>query len=328
MISKAWFKNVLDVVPGEKGYHPVRFTAEQLQLYGENEAFRVRSQCSSGGMLDLLTDSTFVRITYYVEEGCRDWLYFDLYVNNRFVGSIGSDELKTGEGSVLFELQGIHKPGSLRRVSIYLPHVAVLHITGIEFSNESVVEEAPSHAKQLLCLGDSITQGMDAKRPSSAYPVLLSRYLGMNLLNHGVGGYFFNKDSLDRRLPYQPDWITVAYGTNDWHRWNTLSELESKAEGYLSTLKELYPDAMLFVMTPIWRADWNEPKAMGSFAEVMGTIEKVSRSIGGIQLIDGLDIVPHQPSYYGDRTVHPSDEGFLHMALNMLKRMRADGNRG
>lgn len=322
MIDKVSFHNTHDVLHDEQGALPVRFTNKQFHIYEETEGFYVRSKCPAGVKLECITDSSFLHISYYIEGWCRESLYFDLYVNDQFIETAGMDQLKVGTEEVQFNLDKSTAPGSSKKVTVYLPHMAVIRLKGIQFSENAVVEKTKSHRKNLLCLGDSITQGMDARHPSSTYPVQLGHHFGMNVLNHGVGGYYFEKESLDQQLPYQPDLITIAYGTNDWNKWSSLSELKDQCEDYLSTVRELYPTAKTFVMTPIWRVDINEPKAMGSFQEVDKIITEVSNQIDGMHHINGLELVPHLISYFGDERVHPSDEGFLHMALNIAKSIR------
>ena len=66
-----------------------------------------------------------------------------------------------------------------------------------------------------LALGDSITQGMVAIRPSGIYPSLISERFGLGLINAGVGGIRFDSDEIDY-IGFEPDIITVALGCNDW----------------------------------------------------------------------------------------------------------------
>jgi len=37
-------------------------------------------------------------------------------------------------------------------------------------------------------------------------------------------------------------------------------------------------------------------------------------------VIDGLDLVPHHDDFYVDG-LHPTDQGFLHMALHLAQRI-------
>ena len=76
-----------------------------------------------------------------------------------------------------------------------------VRIKAIEIEDGSVVEEYYSETEQreLYCaLGFNNTR-YDCQNPSSAYPVQLSKMLGMKMINHGVGGYVFNEKSLMKK---------------------------------------------------------------------------------------------------------------------------------
>ena len=102
--------------------------------------------------------------------------------------------------------------------------------------HESFNKRVAAGKVDLVFIGDSITQGMDARGPASAYAVQLARVLDVELLNQGVGGHIFDLDALDDELPYHPDIITIAYGTNDWSRDTTREEISSRVERYLTRL--------------------------------------------------------------------------------------------
>jgi hypothetical protein len=77
-----------------------------------------------------------------------------------------------------FELPMLQHPV---RLTVYLPQLVQIKLFNLEVSPGAGVEKAPRFPRNLLCLGDSITQGMEAVHPSFSYPVLLSRFLNMNL---------------------------------------------------------------------------------------------------------------------------------------------------
>lgn len=149
-----------------------RFSKRQKDMYSENGGLRVRSLCASGICFDFITDSSYVKIEYKVLDKARDFGYFDLYIDNIFVESVGDDQACKG-GTVEFKIPKINR--SEHRVTIYLPHLLELGIVGFEVEKTANVIPIKKEEKLLLCLGDSITQGMDAKYPSSAYPVQLAR---------------------------------------------------------------------------------------------------------------------------------------------------------
>ncbi|MEK3722857.1 SGNH/GDSL hydrolase family protein [Paenibacillus sp. FSL H8-0034] len=311
-----WLFNQLTVEKTKDGWKPLRFTEGQLKQYGKREVHGLRSYCPAGVGLALLTDAKWLRLSYTILDKIRDFAYFDLLVDGIMVSSFEHLPVSLGTHVSTFLLP---EHGGMRSVTIYLPQTVQLVLHDLQLSSGAVVETVEARPKRLLCLGDSITQGMDSLHPSNTYPVLLSNFLNMQLLNQGVGGYFFNADSLDVSLPYHPELITVAYGTNDWSRCRTIAEFREHCANYMRMLVFLYPEARIFTMTPIWRRDMHEQKGTFSFLEINQAIAGVCSFFPNVRVIDGLSLVPHVPSLFDAGGVHPTDEGFLHLALNLLK---------
>lgn len=141
-----------------------------------------------------------------------------------------------------------------------------------------------------------------------------------HLLNQGVGGYIFNADSLDENLPFKPQIVTVAYGTNDWVRYETMAQFRYQCSAYIDAVSRHYSYARIFVMTPIWRKIRNERKPLGTFDELVQTIKEICADHPSIHVIDGESLVAHCGRLFADGT-HPTDEGFAHMALNLYKQI-------
>ncbi len=308
-------KNTLDIDVSD-GVRYKRFTPGQYEEYGKQAFLLLRSNCPAGVCLDLCTDSDYIAVSYQVREKARNWLYFDCYVDGVLCCSAGQVPVGGGAGEMRCDLP--NEKGASRRVTVYLPHLVELVLTGVGLSDNASVRATSPFEKNLLCLGDSITQGMSALRPSSAYPVQLARYFGMNLLNQGVGGYFFEQNSLDKGIAYQPDIVTVAYGTNDWTVCKTPGEYREKVRGYFKTLTDVFPEAQIFVITPVWRSDCADMRPIGGFPVVSDILREELRMYPQIGVIDGQTVMPHIPTLFNDG-LHPNDEGFMHYALKLIQ---------
>ena len=117
-----------------------------------------------------------------------------------------------------------------------MPHLVVVKIK-TPIANEPLIP-IKENKKFWLAIGDSITQGMVAKRPSFTYPVNVARVMGYELLNWGVGGDSFNAKLLDF-VGREPDLITIALGCNDWDHFS-LNEIQKNATDYVEKLCSLY----------------------------------------------------------------------------------------
>ncbi|RKN76012.1 SGNH/GDSL hydrolase family protein [Paenibacillus ginsengarvi] len=326
MSQTSWFKNCLRVIQKEDGgLWPIRFTEAQFDAYRSSEARHIRSLCASGAMIDIVTDSATLTFDYSIGGAARNWLYFDLYIDGMFVQSSGQAPITDKQGTFHVDLTNFcGTSADKRHVSLYLPHLVEMTLFNIQLSAGASAEPAAPRAKNLLALGDSITQGMDAKRPAAAYPLLVAQALDMHVLNHGVGGYVFNASSIDPTMSYQPDLITVAYGTNDWNSYQTIDALREACIAYMDKLTQTYPGVPVLFLTPIWRKDWNEPKPMGTFAQLCTILGDIAASYAQVRVLDGLKLVPHQLLFMGDG-VHPNDEGFQYMASGIVRAIE-EGN--
>ncbi len=311
------FHNCLTLRKQAEGVAVCRFSEAQLAVYAQDEALRLRSCCPSGSCLDFVTDATEVVISYQVGKACRNWLNFDLLIDGIMVGTAGGSVEIPGIQQVQFELGNGRK-----HVTLYLPHTVELLLSAVELPAGAMVAAAPRHQQNLLCLGDSITQGMDARHPAAIYPVLLARFLELNLLNQAVGGYHFHPDSLDETLDYRPDLITVAYGTNDWGHQFPMDAIERNCRAYLQRLTGIFPNVPVKLITPIWRQDHQEKRPAGTLSGVIALIAHVAAGFPQIQIVRGWELVPQLPEYFGDGRLHPNDEGFARLALGLVQRMR------
>ena len=262
------------------------------------------AEATTGIRLDFLTDADSVRI-----ETGSDGKY-DILVNDLLRGQFLSSPdcraafipLRGGTNRVTFTLPSHGTPGSIRSVEIP--------------DNASV--EKPAYRRKMLFLGDSITQGWNAKYDSGSFAYLVSRYFDADSVIQGVGGAFFTPDTVTD-IGFSPDTVIVAYGTNDWNWFPTLEKLRAEAGETLRRIRERYGEADIAVLTPLWREDIEQPKAMGTFSECVSVIREEAERLG-LRVIDGLGLLPPVTDFMAD-AVHPNDAGFALCALNLIKEL-------
>jgi lysophospholipase L1-like esterase len=298
----------------ESGLLLHRHTEKQIAYYAEtSESWSIRSRCTAGISLNIRTDSRTLDLVGRIQAGARNYAGFDVEVDGRAIAAIRmntSDETQTIR---LFDFE----TQAERQVSITFPQSAIVELDAITVEDDSQTSPPSPAPRKYLALGDSITQGMDARGPASAYVVQLARMLDTELLNLGVGGHIFDLDALDDDLPYKPDIVTIAYGTNDWTRGTTREQILNTVERYLSRLLDTVAgSADVYVLTPIWRAIGQEAKPGGTLIEFSSAIAEVASGFPDITIVDGTTLVPHRDDLLPGGT-HPNDEGFLHYALNL-----------
>ena len=340
-LSEDYFEGVVDVVRGGEGVVLKRVTDLQMGHYeGCNDRWPLRAACNAGGVLVLRTDSRVLDLSFVVDRGARQYLGLDVSVDGVVVRSVYVDDFEKpsditvtnnedGNAQVMLAEGGRFKvrlfeyeDKVVRSVRVYLPQSVAVFLTGVEVDDGAVVAPEVRSGRKLLCLGDSITQGMDSLSPMSAYATQLAKLLDAELLNQGVGGHVFDVDSFDAQLDFDADVVTIAYGTNDWNGNKTVEEIEKNVRGYLEVVRRRYPSADIFVLGPIWRTIGHEERAGGTLWDFSKVILDVAQEFEGVRCVDGLALVPHQERLVPDGT-HPNDEGFLYYALNLFRVMNA-----
>jgi len=347
-------RNYLGFLEGDDGYCSfIRFTGEQLRLYGADPLFRNLSMCSSGVYLSLVTDGD--RLSF----DCRTLeLVSQILPAIAELGWDGVKEIIRGLTKKIEQRAPLPKPrekfdlvtddgqrvsrmpknGHLSfefrnearrtmRLRLYFPVFPYVAVRRLE-SNGSL-EPDETTLPRILCLGDSITQGFNAVHPSLTWTSRLADLLGVDALNQGVGGYYFDSASLDGLEVLagegrsRPGLITVAYGTNDWDLVPELPTLRDNARRYFERLAGLFPGVPAYVLTPIWRGDMDKPKACGGFDEVVRVIAEEAGRCPDNRIIDGLTIPIHDRKYFQDNWLHPNEEGFRVMADRLFEAIRA-----
>ena len=311
-----------------EGFCFSRFTAEQNVLYkNRNEDCYLRSLSTSGIKLSFKTDSKTLFMKVKTSPGSsRKYFSVDVFVNDESVGSINNFsfctmpqkyvgvELALGEYEKNFELWS-----GMKVVTVYLPWSVDTVIEEISIDDGAVIQPV-KRSKTLLAFGDSITQGYDALQSSMTYVARLARALDADETNKGIGGEMFFPELAASEEGFVPDYVTVAYGVNDWsHR--PRAEFEENCRGFFRELSRNYPNSKKFVITPIWVACCAETRPTGKFDELDGIIRACIED-ESIKVISGIDLVPHEPELFADLEVHPTDKGFEHYFENLFKNIK------
>ena len=279
-----------------------RFTDEEELFYKRRDAEQGRSfskRCSApaGIKLSFNTDSRSIKISAAVEPATsRSYFSFDVFENGKLLGYIDNfkeNELSENYTEVELPLGRYTKAFALSdgesAVTVYLPWSVYIDDIEIELDDGASVKPVKPE-KKLLVYGDSITQGYDALRPSNRYAARLAEYLGAEEINKAIGGEIFVPELVKARLDFEPDYISVAYGTNDWSTTDGKNFTRDAADFYKS-LSENYPNAKIFALTPIWRADFENFKPFGKFFEVDVRIRAAVSELENVTVISGFDLV-------------------------------------
>lgn len=303
-----------------------RFNQEERKLYEQTE-FRMKISACAAVQLVFQTDAEALGLK--ADLACvassRSFFLIDVFANDAFVGALGN--IEEGESDIYrsFALGAFEKTFALgkgeKTVRIVLPWTSSIEITELSLEGASYAK-AVKRTKKMLAYGDSITQGYDAVHPSNAYIVKLAHALDAEVIDKAMGGEIFFPPLSQIKSHMTPDYITVAYGTNDWGKC-TPASFRTNCRAFYENLAKNYPNAKIFAITPIWRKDYDSQRPFGNFFEIEKIIIEETADLSNVTVIEGFGLVPHDSQYFADVRLHPNDAGFAFYAENLTKAIRA-----
>ncbi len=289
-----------------------RFTEEQGRIcIARTPDFARKVTATSCIALKFETDSSFLYIATDITSGSsRSFFSFDLYINGEFADCMKNFDGEEGSLAVTYPLGEFSKRFELgegtKNVELVFPFSSTVKLTELSVADGASV--TPIHPdKRMILFGDSITHGYDASHPSFMYAYRLAKFLGAEPFNKAIGGETFVPALAASKDSFEPDYITVAYGTNDWCL-KGAEELKADCVAFFENLANSYPSVQKFAILPIWRKDRDEEKPM-TFDEVRAFIAQIAEKNGCI-VIDAYDFVPHDERYFSDLSLHPNHKGY------------------
>jgi len=268
-----------------------------------------RAEVTTGVRLDFYTNSSTFSFTAVAGNK------FEIYINNLMQYNLKRADLNNDSYSIKLD-------GAENRITLIFPsHDFPAVLSAVEIDDGATVRPVDYDCKMMF-IGDSITQGWDSGYDSLSYAYRVSRFFNAESVIHGVGGGMFHETIFDEDVPFDPDIVVIAFGTNDWGRFKSIDELKYHANKFLGSIAKKYAGKKIFAISPIWRADTeNVVKATGTFADVCDAV-KAEIVNAGIILIDGLTLVPHHSDFYADAYLHPNALGFGIYAENLIRQMQ------
>ncbi len=318
----------VNITRGPEGIVFHRFTQEQYDLYEKkNSAFFKKAKGTAGVKFSFRTDSKNLGLKLTMEHTCREYLALDVYVNDSLIGSLDNySHLEIPENYTSIELPAgnFEKQFSLgegeKTVVVHLPWNAKIYLHELVLDDGAFVQPVIP-TKKLLAFGDSITHGYDALHPSLRYIARLAKALDAEEFNKAIGGERYYPDLAATKDDLQPDYIIIAYGTNDW-RYSSREQFCRDSAAFLQNIVRNYPGVKTFVITPVWRKIYEMETAFASFFEIDKLVRKAAEGWEQITVIKGFDFVPPEARFFADGTLHPTDEGFAHYFDNLWKEIK------
>ena len=302
-----------------------RFTKEQEELFKNTEDFALLLS-PAGIKLHFNTNSTKIVLKGLTEQvsKVRSFYCIDIVKDGKLLDCIKNyDELNIGpkysekEYETGYFSKEISLGNGFKNIEIHLPYSVKFTLYKMELDENAVIEPI-KYKKKLLAYGDSITHGFDALHPSQRYTSKLCNMLNAEEYKKGIGGTKFNPLLARLHDGITPNYITVAYGTNDLWDYNQC-DFRRNVRDFFQNLAKNYPAAQIFAISPIWRADMVENHTFGSFNNIGDIMAEEASKINNTVYINGTDFIPHESECFGDGFLHPNDAGFEFYSQKLYK---------
>ena len=295
----------------------LRFTKEQEELYRvSSEEFYHKSFATAGIRLEFITDSVNLSMECEISPRSSSRKYFchSIFVDGKRYSAL-SATVDTGVFGGSWTL-----PEGEKKICIYFPWSVRSTIKSISIDDGAKLEPITKSHKMVI-FGDSITHGYDASSPELSYASKLADALDADAINKGIGGEIFRPELAALADYTEPEYITVAYGTNDWCAF-TYEEFTARCRAFYENLSKTYPNSKIFALTPIWRKQIVKPAKAGEFNVIGEYIKSVAESLPNVTVIDCLDFVPADLTCFSPDGVHPNDKGFDFYANSVIEKIK------
>lgn len=206
------------------------------------------------------------------------------------------------------------------------PEVRIKSITG------QVVPPRPGQtpSRRYLAYGSSITNGFAAAKPADAYPARISRLLGVDSLNLGLGGGAHLEPAIAEFIAGRDDWdfASLEMGINLLGGTHTVDEFRSRVAGFLPHIAQRRRDKWIFCIDLFTCID--DVRANPVITEYRTIVREAVKALDSPRLVylDGRRLLTDLAGLSTD-LLHPTSEGFAEIATRLATEMkRAMGNAG
>ncbi len=269
-----------------------------------------------GVRLELVGACETVEIAYRTET--RELGYRGDGAGTRFVLFRGGERVSEAKAALGEGRARLAAGVGAGRAHVYLPEGMRPTVVSLRAQGGEISPAPP--AQRWLCYGDSIAEGWCASEPAGAWPHVVARERGLDVVNLGYAGAARGEIASAEELAQLPaDLISIAHGTNCWTRTPHSAELFAAGlRAFLAVVRAGHPRTPIVAVSPILRADAEAtPNKLGAtLADLRAAFEAVvdeRRAAGdsALHLVRGLALVPRERLPDG---IHPDDAGHVLMA--------------
>ncbi len=214
----------------------------------------------------------------------------------------------------------------MRDYEVVLPYGDSVDVQGVSVNEGAkFAEPTPRPAVRCVMYGDSITHGFTATTILGTYAYLTARKKGWQLVDMGLGGRGSTSKDGEVVGDLRGDVVTVLMGGNDWQGGALVETFKKNMEGFIRNLRLKQPSVPIYFITPLWvPPSWKPEKAKADLEEYRKGLREVVAASGdpAIKIVEGPELIDHDPKLFDVVAVHPNDAGFEMMADRLAEKLR------
>jgi len=271
------------------------------------EGVRKQARFPGGGRIRFCceTSQLHTRVRGFSENAGQG---IDLYVNGSYWRT---GHVIQGEESDIVFFDGIEK--GQKAIDLYLPYRQELEVLDVGVDVGAKIESPPPYqwAFPVVFYGSSVAQGVGVRRSSMSYASVISRQLGVDVVNLGFGGAG-KAEACVVELVNQVN--AACYVLDLGKSYGTQS-----AEAYIAmvrTLRASHSDVPIVCITPIFSArEHYEPGYADLSQHTRDVVRRSAEGVDGVHVVEGLDLLgPGGADGFSTDGLHPSELGFQQIA--------------
>jgi len=200
--------------------------------------------------------------------------------------------------------------------------LALALIIGVTMTACAATPPATESGTRVAFYGDSYTLGTGASDESKRWSTILCEERGWAEFNPSVNGLGFvtnrgsfgEGDEPSQVIANDPDIVFVTMGLNDNFSYpRAADQIKSQITDDLTRLTTELPDARLIVVEPFWYTD----QRPDSVEIIIGWVKDAAAAAGADYIPGASHWIEGHPEWMARDGLHPNDEGYAHMAVEM-----------
>ncbi|WP_017259348.1 SGNH/GDSL hydrolase family protein [Pedobacter arcticus] len=289
------------------------------------------AQNSSGLTINFETNAKSIRVKWELEKLLTIWNMtpvaingLDLYAFENNKWQYVASARPTGEKNRVLMVDQLD--GRSRKYRLHLPLYSKLNKLEVGVPDSSTIKawtQSFTDKRKVVIYGSSITQGASASRPGMAYPSIISRKMGLEVINLGFSGSGKMEFDMAKTLAKIPAAVYVL----DCVPNPSPQQIKERSYVFIKYLRIQKPQTPIIMIESVYRetAYWNsKTKSMveQQNQEFRNTFDKLhAENPKGIYYIKSAKLMGTDHEATVDGT-HLTDLGFMRISETVMKYLK------